>query len=149
MGIVRLKNAVHQKNAYIAKQRVAAKEATRQAAAAKQEAYLARKQLREKEEEWRRQRQNQERARAERLRLRDPIHIYALVEGTSGFSRQDWKLVVDYHKGAHDLYLGEPCPDGTQILEVTEHESVFRFNLVVPSDVMSMGLSLPIVPDRL
>jgi len=157
--IARLKNALHQKNSYIAQQQERLK-AQKEAAAARQEAYLrqkaeraqaalARRQQREAEQMWRRQRQNQERARQERLRLRDPIHVYVLEEGTSGFCKEDWKLVVDYHKGAHDLYLGEPLPDGTQTLELTEHDNVFRFDLVVPHNVGSTGLSLPLVPGRL
>lgn len=89
-----------------------------------------------------------ERERMERFRLRDPIHIYALQENCSGFAKQDWKLVLDYHKGAHNLELSKPNTVGVQHLKVTEHDAVYCFGLNVPSNVNTIT-NLPFVPERL
>jgi hypothetical protein len=129
----------------------ARREAVAEARAARAAAAAARKEHRASEAAWRRQQQNQERARAERLRLRDPIHIYALRGGAAGARGEDWQLVLDYHKGAHDIRLGRAGPGGggVQGLEVTEHRTVYRFELAVPADVGSIGAPLPLVPARL
>jgi hypothetical protein len=58
-------------------------------------------------------------------------------------------LVVDYHKGAHDLFVGEMRPDGTQAFEATEFDRVFQFDLVAPTNVRKLGLALPLVPPLL
>lgn len=118
-------------------------------AAAQRQTWQARQEKAEAERRWRRARQDYERARMERYRLRDPIHIFALQAGRSGFAKDDWKLVLDYHKGAHDLRLHKANAfEPGQRLEVTEHGSVFLFDLVVPQDVSVLG-SLPVVPERL
>ena len=59
--------------------------------------------------------------------------------------------MLDYHKGAHDIRLGRAGPGGggVQGLEVTEHRTVYRFELAVPADVGSIGAPLPLVPARL
>jgi hypothetical protein len=118
------------------------------AARAKQDAYNARREARELKEKWQRQRQLQEQRRNERLRMRDPIHVYALTSGT-GSSKADWTLVLDYHKGAHGIKLGPVTKDSHQVLEITENDSVFQFELVVPKDVKSIRSLLPLVPGKL
>ena len=87
----------------------------------------------------------------ERLRNLDPIHIYAQKDRTSGLSKEDWVLVVDYHKGAHDIQLCGAQPNGAQTLEITEHDTVFNFDLIAPRDLSekALGMSLPVVPGRL
>lgn len=158
--MARLNEIIRSKNAQLARARyeakVAIKAAAREAALARKEAAaarsaaaLVRRQQRESDAMWRQQRQSQERARSERLRLRDPIHIYALAGGTTGSRKEDWVLVLDYHKGAHDLRLGAMGPDGTQTLEVTEHDNVFRFDLLCPADISSIAAVLPVVPGKL
>jgi FtsZ-binding cell division protein ZapB len=89
--------------------------------------------------------------RMERRRLADPIHIYALNSGRDGFNREDWTLVLDYHKGAHELSLSAPPGGGStaQMLEVLEHSTVVQFELCVPRDVASIGVPLPLQPGRL
>lgn len=93
--------------------------------------------------------QQLERERAERLRLRDPILVYALSEGADGFNTADWTLVLDYHKGAHRLELGPPEADGSQVLDVTEHDNTYRFSLVVPRDVRHLARREPLRPSQL
>jgi hypothetical protein len=129
----------------------ARREAVAEARAARAAAAAARKEQRATEAAWRRQQQNQERARAERLRLRDPIHVYALRGGAAGLRGDDWQLVLDYHKGAHDIRLGRAGPGGgrAQGLEVTEHRVVYRFELAVPEDLEAIRAPLPLVPARL
>ena len=154
----------------VAKLRGQLKDAHAQAARARQDARAARKAyatanraLYQKRQELRAERDNrraaqaqvramrrtQERQRNERLRLRDPIHVFAQQDGTSGLEGGHWHHVLDYHKGAHDLSLSEPGVGGEQHLVVTEHDVAFHFDLVVPSDVASMGQALPMVPGRL
>lgn len=91
--------------------------------------------------------------RKERWRLADPIHVYALRDGSSGFNRDDWTLVLDYHKGAHELSLSPPSLDGRasspQVLEVLEHSTVVQFELCVPRDINAIGARLPLQPGRL
>jgi uncharacterized protein YoxC len=93
--------------------------------------------------------QRYENERNERLRLRDPIHVYALDEGTSGFAKEDWTLVLDYHKGANKITLHPPEANGVQQLELAVKNDVFVFDLVVPRRVRSLGFPLPLVPGRL
>jgi hypothetical protein len=153
----------------------AQKQANRQAKQAAYEAqklrnqqeYLRRKDLqrqwheqrRLKEQQWRANRQAAASRRAERFRLRDPIHVYTLVDGKSGNDKDDWALVLDYHKGAHALELFQAAPPAVgaaeegatrpvQRLRVTEHDRVFDFDLIAPADLASIG-KLPIVPGRL
>jgi archaellum component FlaC len=90
-----------------------------------------------------------EKGRSERLRLRDPIHVYALSEGRTGFESEDWTMVLDYHKGAHDLSISAPRSDGSQVLEVVEHSKVIQFELCVPRNVADIGAALPLQPGRL
>lgn len=119
--------------------------ATMQAHKAYQEVQRAR----EEKMAWRKRRQDYERARLERLRKRDPIYIFALQENCSGFEKEDWKLVLDYHKGAHNLVLHKPNKEsGDQRLEITENDTVYHFDLVVPANVNIIG-NLPLVPGRL
>lgn len=112
-----------------------------QAAAQAQQRYAA-------EAELRRMQQNMEASYQERLRQRDPIHIYAMTAETTGAKQDDWVLVIDYHKGAHDLKLGPVQAGGSQTLEVVERENVFTFEMVVPANPRALG-QLPIVPSRL
>jgi len=90
--------------------------------------------------------------RSERFRMRDPIHIYALSSGRAGDAEADWTLVVDYHKGAHALELGDASESGgggrVQRFRVTEHDKVFEFDLVATGELEALG-SLPIVPHAL
>ncbi len=90
------------------------------------------------------------RRRSERWRMLDPIHIY--VADGSGAARSDWTLVLDYHKGAHDLELGPAHRDGTpRTLFITENKNRFEFDLSVLDarrNLRSLG-HLPIVPKRL
>jgi hypothetical protein len=109
---------------------------------------LERQERRAKEAALRKTTQNFEKKRNERLKDKDPIHIYALQAGCSGFVMEDWKLVLDYHKGAHDLKLRKPSNLEVQRLEITDHDVVYHFDLVVPADVCSLG-ALPLVPGRL
>lgn len=128
---------------------------------AAQEAHTAveseRQQRRASEANLRQLRQTQEAAFSERLRLRDPIHIYALAGG-DGSRKEDWTLVLDYHKGAHDITLGRAAADGSQRLEIMERqktklensrEVVFAFDLIVPCDLTHLKASLPLVPGKL
>lgn len=121
----------------------------RQQAAERQAAWEARKSAREAEKRARRMRQAAERARKERFRLRDPIHVYALRDQrVSGLAKDDWQLVLDYHKGAHDLEL---CPSEQGQLPrllITEADSVFEFELTVPP-VLTQLADLPVVPGKL
>jgi len=121
--------------------------ARKNAASEKEKANQARRQAREIKARWRKEQLNQERQRNERYRLRDPIHIYALSNGT-GTVKADWTLVLDYHKGAHNIKLGE-CKDEAHALEITENDSVFLFDLIVPQNMKSIGVSLPVVPGKL
>jgi len=101
--------------------------------AARQRAYEERQSRNQqmKEERARRNVQRRfERQRNERFRLLDPIHIYALDGNSSGVMKEDWKLVIDYHKGAHDIRLGHLNPDGSRALDITENDKVFQFDLV-------------------
>lgn len=107
------------------------------------------KAARDRERQFRAMQQRSERQRNERLRLRDPIHVYALRDGHSGFDREDWALVLDYHKGAHDLSLSSPDISGKQTLEVVENSTVVQFELCVPGDVAQIGAPLPLQPGRL
>jgi hypothetical protein len=94
-------------------------------------------------------RQQQQYNRAERLRLADPIHLFAMREGASGDSAEDWQLVLDYHKGAHELEITAPAAeDGSQLLRITEHDTVYTFAITVPANTAKLG-TLPIVPSRL
>ena len=119
--------------------------ARRGATVARRDAMLAKREAQESENKYLQMQQRQERARNERLRIRDPIHIYALQEGKSGNYREDWQLVVDYHKGAHDIELGEPRLDGTQSLSFIVDALVLQFDLVVPRDLRSLKIDLPLV----
>jgi len=162
--ISRLEQIIKDKDALISQQdqeiahlKGAAAAARKQAAIARKEAHIARKEAQiarkkarqelEAKAFWRRQQLRQERQRNERYRLRDPIHIYALSSGT-GTEKNDWTLVLDYHKGAHDIKLGHIGTDGSHALEITENESVFLFDLIVPKNVATIG-ALPIVPRKL
>ncbi len=83
--------------------------------------------------------------------MRDPIHIHMLTGG-DGRHASDWTLVLDYHKGAHDLKLCEMEGEELVMLEVTEHDSVYHFALGDPAQVNSMraaGVPLPLVPGKL
>lgn len=125
------------------------------AAVARREARSQRMQVQALERQGRAMQQNYERQRLERLRLRDPIHVYALQGGRDGFDRDDWALVLDYHKGAHELSLSAPArsTDGgrttSQLLEVVEHSTVVQFELHVPRNVADIGAPLPLQPGRL
>uniref|UniRef100_A0A7S4IU71 Uncharacterized protein n=1 Tax=Vannella robusta TaxID=1487602 RepID=A0A7S4IU71_9EUKA len=100
-------------------------------------------------ERLRRMQQRQEWQRNERLRYRDPIHIYALEDNASGTCAKDWKLIVDYHKGAHNIQLSPADPhNATQELEITENDSIYLFDLIAPRNLSSLGL-LPVVPSKL
>jgi hypothetical protein len=105
------------------------------------------------EEKWRKKRAAAAKRaawnRAERFRYRDPIHMYALEDGRAGTSAGDWRLVLDYHKGAHALEITPPTPEAeTQRLRVTEHRQIFEFKIVAPEDLKDLG-PLPVVPGRL
>ena len=123
-----------------------AKQDTRKA---QQETRTARIEAQKSEGKWRRMQQMQERERTERLRLRDPIHIYALQGGTSGLLPEDWKLVLDYHKGAHGIELGQPRSDGTQSVQFKVDNLALHFDLVVPQDVRTLSMQLPLQPSEL
>ena len=120
--------------------------ARQEANSARQEAAIARRAAIESESKWRGVQQRLEREQNERFRVRDPIHIYALQEGKSGFHMNDWHLVLDYHKGAHGIQLGEPRPDGTQQVNFVVNSDVLQFDLVVPRDVTSLKVTLPLSP---
>ena len=101
------------------------------------------------QEHWRKQRERSAAARAERLRYRDPIHIWQLDGDAAGNAQADWTLVVDYHKGAHNLELRDPAgPAGAPQLWVTEHDKVYRFELVGPDNLAGLT-GLPVVPGKL
>jgi hypothetical protein len=103
----------------------------------------------QKERNWSRMRRRAATGLRERERMFDPIHIFAQKEGTEGDAADDWTLVVDYHKGAHDLCLSlKPGAEGCQQLHIVEHSKVFSFDLVVPDGLSSLG-ELPKVPGRL
>lgn len=108
----------------------------------------AERKARLEEEKLRRMQRKREWERNERLRYRDPIHIYALHENASGDKKEDWELLVDYHKGAHDISLLPASQDGSQTLEITENSSVYQFDIIAPSNLNSLGL-LPVVPSKL
>jgi polyhydroxyalkanoate synthesis regulator phasin len=155
--------ALAQRNAYIHKQQAEHRSEVRglygQLAQARSKAAQARSDARaqrQKVEALRRQssrmQKSYESQRMERWRLADPIHIYALRGGSDGFNRDDWALVLDYHKGAHELSLSAPAGDGSssaQVLEVMEHSTVVQFELCVPRDVSAIGAPLPLQPGRL
>jgi len=139
------------------------KQRAREEAERKKQEWLERQQLREaaREQAIRAARERAERnreKREERYRLRDPIHIYALVSGADGSSAKDWTLILDYHKGAHSLKLSPPSSAkaagfgvserSLQRLRITEHSKVFEFELCAPTDLRTVG-RLPIVPGRL
>jgi len=84
--------------------------------------------------------------RAERNRLRDPIHVYVME--TDGMCKEDWKLVLDYHKGAHELRLGQEERDGTRALFVTVEDDCFTFKLNAPEKILQQS-NLPSVPKQL
>lgn len=84
--------------------------------------------------------------RNERLRNRDPIHIYVME--TSGTTKEDWTLVLDYHKGAHSLKLGDVDSDGSRKLFVTVNDDCFKFRLKPPEQILQEQ-NLPVVPDKL
>jgi hypothetical protein len=109
----------------------------------------ARSEARVERDKYRAMQNRYEQQRLERLRLRDPIHVYALREGRAGFEREDWAMVLDYHKGAHDLSISAPRVDGNQMLEVVEHSKVVQFELCVPRNVADIGAALPLQPGRL
>ena len=94
-----------------------------------------------RKEKWEKQRQMNE-----RLRMRDPIHIYQLSSGT-GTQKSDWTLVVDYHKGAHDIQLDFDRKSECHSLEITENDNIFLFDLLLP-DLLSIP-NLPLVPETL
>ena len=123
-----------------------ASNARQDASSARQEAAITRREKMESDNRWREMQQQQERERNERLRNRDPIHIYALQECKSGFQAEDWRLVLDYHKGAHDIQLGEARSDGTQQVNFVVHSDVLQFDLVVPRDITSIKIKLPLSP---
>ena len=140
-------------------ERKAASLARQRAREERQAAYFARQRAREaRRNAWQARRAERvqraaaraRRRRSERWRMLDPIHIY--VADGSGAARSDWKLVLDYHKGAHDLELGPAHHDGTpRTLFITENENRFEFDLSVLEarrDLGSLG-RLPIVPERL
>ena len=105
----------------------------------------------QRESAWKATRAAQARTRSERFRMRDPIHVYALDSGKNGSSESDWRLVLDYHKGAHALEVFAPSEgSGNQRLLVTENDQVFAFDLLqlTSNDVRNIG-KLPIVPGRL
>ena len=127
----------------------------------KQQQQLERAARRQRELAWQAQRRAAAQARNERFRLRDPIHIWALEAGKDGNDASDWHLILDYHKGAHDLELSAPFPSDDdedagaaegrgmiQRLRVTENNKIFDFDLVAPGDLADIG-RLPIVPGRL
>jgi len=115
----------------------------------KEEHHRTKEEHHRKKEARRQQRLKQESARNERLRLRDPIHVYALSSGT-GTEKNDWTLVLNYHKGAHDIKLGQVDPTNTtQSLEITENKNVFLFDLIVPQNINLIGCDLPVVPEKL
>ena len=87
-----------------------------------------------------------DRQRNERLRMRDPIHIYQLSSG-NGTQQSDWTLVVDFHKGAHDIKLDYDRNSESHSLEITENNNVFLFDLLFP-DLQSFS-DLPLEPERL
>lgn len=137
--IARKDAAMERKKAHAQQQKAQAMERAAQRAAQQQ-----------RERQWRDQRRRAAAARSERYRYRDPIHIYALDRpGTgTGDSAADWKLVVDYHKGAHALELTGDTAN--QRLLVTEHDTVFEFGLVAPAELASLDqLGLPVVPKSL
>lgn len=135
------KGALAQKDAYISRQNgvIAQKNASlnrqREAFSRKDAALRAAR----ADQKARSMRLRQERARNERFRLRDPIHLYVMTG--MGREQDDWKLVLDYHKGAHDLELCE------ERLYVTLDKTEFQFDVVVPKNLH--GLQLPAVPGRL
>lgn len=130
-------NALRQKDSYISQ--------------IKQKMQEDRKAMREKEMRWHEQRRRETQRRNERFRLRDPIHVYALQEGRDGNSPDDWILAIDYHKGAHGLQLEPPMDaSGAQRLCVTEHRTIFEFELRAPADLLGMGAgALPVCPEQM
>lgn len=127
-----------------------ASQAKEEAKRAKEEARQAKEEARQAEGQWRRMQQAREAERNERLRLRDPIHIYALEEGASGMRPEDWTLVLDYHKGAHGIELEDPRPDGRQQrVQFTVGDLSLQFDLVVPGNVSSLKAKLPLSPSLL
>jgi regulator of replication initiation timing len=136
---------LHQKDAVIAQKQRQLKGAYARVHAERQGRLAAEKEA----ERFRRMQLRMESQRNERLRLRDPIHIYALEGGRRGQERQDWRLVLDYHKGAHDLALAPPRADHSQLLEIVEHETVVQFRLMAPSRLDDISAALPLVPGRL
>lgn len=166
--IMAAQRSIASKNAFIKKQssRMHAQEKAHErqvqhwkgrVSAARSQAFAARREAREQrnkaqavERDYQRLQRSYEYKRAERLRLLDPIHVYALRDGRDGFHRDDWALVLDYHKGAHELSLMEPEPGSThQLLEVVEHSTVVQFALHVPSNLSTIGATLPLCPGRL
>jgi hypothetical protein len=98
------------------------------------------------EEKLRKEKLRKERDRNERLRMRDPIHIYQLSSGT-GSQKSDWTLVVDYHKGAHNIKLDFHRKSESHSLEITENENIFFFELLCPN--LESISNLPLIPEVL
>ena len=140
----RQETSAARQDASVARQETSA--ARKEAFSARQETSAARQEARTHEQTWRQMQQRQEQQFQERMRLRDPIHIYALPDGASGMRREDWHLVLDYHKGAHDIELGEPRPDGNQQVNFIVDSTVLQFDLVVPKDINSLKMKLPLSP---
>jgi len=151
------KYVVRAKNAEIARRDVAAEQAAaaskeREQAARVEERQIAQRQRQLAEQAFWKQQRERDAARdasrqAERLRMRDPIHIYALDGGRDGGKAADWVLLIDYHKGAHELDLVTTYGGAPRML-VTEHDTVYEFDLVAPSSLESLG-ELPLAPAQL
>lgn len=145
------------KQQVIAKKQAEALRLEAEERAAKEAARLQ-EQLRYEQERTRRM--QLEYAQRERIRMRDPIHVYALEAGASGSARADWTLILDYHKGAHELEILPPSAGaGTahtvaamerpvQVLRVRDSGMWYEFDLIAPSSLDRVG-RLPVVPEKL
>jgi hypothetical protein len=146
---VGLQLAVQQRDTQVQAARQDTIAARQDAATARQERQMEQQRAAKAEAEYRNMQQKYEWERTERLRLRDPIHIYALKPGADGFHKSDWQLVVDYHKGAHDITLQPPGPDGTQAVEFIVDRKRYPFLLMPPSQLASLNVVFPITPTTL
>ena len=164
--VKQLRGEVRSANQAARTQAAAAQAAKRQAADAKRRAAQAKAQAKAKAQQrsraqftaqvnitinirqMERERIRAQSRRSERFRFLDPIHIYALQGGASGQAAEDWRLVVDYHKGAHALRItgvgssGSGSPERQQ-LHITEHDKVFSFDLVAPHDLSGVRTCVP------
>jgi len=73
------------------------------------------------------------------LRARDPIHLYARVDGK-------WQLLLDYHEGAFGLQV---CGDTVFIEFPENHQHEFEIVCNTPLKVKKLGAAnLPVIPQN-